>query len=181
MTTGRGTASRPDAVRDATADPGALANLVGRRERLFLAAAACTCAAVVTVGAVTADSAGPRPSEEGAVTLASVIHRIHDARKQALKGSPKACEETYGLFPCSSSLTGSIFLTVTYGYLLLDSLPMGAILVSDRSGLPAPGLSPRISRATCTRPRITVERCIYVQARGPTKPHKADDSDRHQR
>jgi len=131
MTTGRGTASRPDAVRDATADPGALANLVGRRERLFLAAAACACAAVVTVGAVTADSAGPRPSEEGAVTLASVIHRIHDARKQALKGSPKACEETYGLFPCSSSLTGSIFLTVTYGYLLL----MGANLISDGSEL----------------------------------------------
>ena len=65
MLAGHGTASRPDAVREATADPGAPVNLVGRRERLFLAAAACACAAVVMVGAVTSDSAGPRPSEEG--------------------------------------------------------------------------------------------------------------------
>jgi hypothetical protein len=43
----------------------------------------------------------------------------------------KACEETYGLFPCSSSVTGSLFLTVAYGFLLLK----GANLISDGSGV----------------------------------------------
>lgn len=110
----------------------------GRRERLYLAALACACA-VLAVGAVSPTGSAFRDphaysytdSSDTPTTLTSVVHRIHDARKQALKGAPKPCEETYGLFPCSSSLTGSIFLTVTYGFLLLK----GANLISDGSEL----------------------------------------------
>ena len=43
----------------------------------------------------------------------------------------EVCEETYGLFPCSSSLPGSIFLCLMYGALLLK----GANLISDGSEL----------------------------------------------
>ena len=42
-----------------------------------------------------------------------------------------ACEETYGIFPCSTSLIGSIFLVFVYGMLLLK----GANLISDGSEL----------------------------------------------
>lgn len=51
---------------------------------------------------------------------------------QAMAAAPvEACEETYGVFPCSSSFWGSIFLVCTYGYLLLQ----GANLISDGSEL----------------------------------------------
>ena len=66
-----------------------------------------------------------------ATVLASAVHRTHEARRQAHKDAATPCEETDGLFPCSSSLSGSIFLTATYGFLLLK----GANLISDGSEL----------------------------------------------
>eukprot|EP00250_Pteridium_aquilinum_P008145 c17713_g1_i1 orf=257-2572(+) len=39
------------------------------------------------------------------------------------------CEETYGIFPCSNSLPGNLFLMLVYGYLLL----MSAKLISEGS------------------------------------------------
>jgi Ca2+/Na+ antiporter len=77
--------------------------------------------------------AGGVPKSEGEpveMTASSAAHRIHAARKQILN-AVKPCEETYGLFPCSSSLSGSIFLTGAYGFLLLK----GANLISDGSEL----------------------------------------------
>jgi len=41
------------------------------------------------------------------------------------------CEETYGIFPCSTSLPGTILLIAGYGFMLLK----GANLISDGSEL----------------------------------------------
>lgn len=104
--------------------------LIGRREQLFVALIACLCAAFFAGASV---AGGRNKSELDVVhieSLASAAHRIHDARKHMLH-VVKPCEETYGLFPCSSSLSGSIFLTATYGFLLLK----GANLISDGSEL----------------------------------------------
>ena len=49
----------------------------------------------------------------------------------AAVAEPAACEETYGIFPCSTSLVGSIFLVCVYGMFLLK----GANLISDGSEL----------------------------------------------
>ena len=43
----------------------------------------------------------------------------------------EACEETYGIFPCSTGLAGSLVLIAGYGYMLLQ----GANLISDGSEL----------------------------------------------
>jgi len=51
-----------------------------------------------------------------------------------------ACEESYGFLPCSESLGGSIFLMLTYGYILLK----GASYISEGSehllGVLSPGI-----------------------------------------
>ncbi|KAK9789557.1 hypothetical protein WJX73_004608 [Symbiochloris irregularis] len=50
------------------------------------------------------------------------------------------CEETYGIFPCSTTVVGSVVLMLGYGYLLLQ----GANLLSDGSELLLEILSPGI-------------------------------------
>jgi Ca2+/Na+ antiporter len=49
----------------------------------------------------------------------------------ALAETPAHCEETYGIFPCSTSLPGTLLLIAGYGYMLLQ----GANLISDGSEL----------------------------------------------
>ncbi|CAL8462752.1 g2285 [Coccomyxa elongata] len=52
----------------------------------------------------------------------------------------EACEETYGVFPCSNTLPGSIVLMLAYGFMLLK----GANLLSDGSELLLEVLNPGI-------------------------------------
>eukprot|EP00960_Hanusia_phi_P047610 758480-Hanusia_phi.AAC.5 len=61
----------------------------------------------------------------------SRMQHEHMRRSKQVQEVEKGCEETYGLFPCSSSLPGSIFLCLMYGALLLK----GANLISDGSEL----------------------------------------------
>jgi hypothetical protein len=113
-------------TKHAREDAGAL---FGRRELLFCASFAFVCTVVfVSAGFQTQGQEAAGTSE---VELVSMAHRIHDAHKKAVQDESKPCEETYGLFPCSSSLSGSLFLTATYGFLLLK----GANLISDGSEL----------------------------------------------
>lgn len=49
----------------------------------------------------------------------------------ALAETSAQCEETYGIFPCSTSLPGTLLLIAGYGYMLLQ----GANLISDGSEL----------------------------------------------
>ena len=51
--------------------------------------------------------------------------------QDAAAGAAAACEETYGIFPCSSSVAGSLMLIAGYGFVLLK----GANLISDGSEL----------------------------------------------
>ncbi|EIE26168.1 hypothetical protein COCSUDRAFT_61158 [Coccomyxa subellipsoidea C-169] len=52
----------------------------------------------------------------------------------------EACEETYGVFPCSTTLPGTIVLMLAYGFMLLQ----GANLLSDGSELLLEVLNPGI-------------------------------------
>ncbi|KAK9907616.1 hypothetical protein WJX75_007049 [Coccomyxa subellipsoidea] len=52
----------------------------------------------------------------------------------------EACEETYGVFPCSTSLPGTIALMLAYGFMLLQ----GASLLSDGSELLLEVLNPGV-------------------------------------
>ena len=93
--------------------------VLGRRQKICLLIIACA-SAFSLMGACMAGGVKKSAGEPVEMTASSAAHRIHAARKQILN-AVKPCEETYGLFPCSSSLTGSIFLTGAYGLLLLSS------------------------------------------------------------
>ena len=96
----------------------------------------CGALAVAKTGGISVAETAALPRKPAATVVAQklagpALPTVAKLAEGDADAATEACEETYGIFPCSTGLAGSLVLIAGYGYMLLQ----GANLISDGSEL----------------------------------------------